>query len=84
LGAFFPARWAMAGLGSSVGLHGDKLGTDSFSYQGTLFVSVDPTRAQGPALAHLLLIWSVLLLMMVLSGLLTGYFLFTKTVKRPA
>jgi len=80
-GAFFPARWAMAGLGSSVGLHGDKLGTDSFSYQGTLFVSVDPTKAQGPALAHLLLIWGVLMIMIVLFGLLTGYFLKRKEVR---
>jgi hypothetical protein len=80
-GAFFPARWAMAGLGSSVGLHGDKLGTDSFSYQGTLFVSVDPTKAQGPALAHLLLIWGVLTIMIVLFGLLTGYFLKRKEVR---
>lgn len=81
LGAFFPARWAMAGLGSSVGLHGDKLGTDSFSYQGTLFVSADPTKAQGPALAHLLLVWGVLMVMIVLSGFLTGYFLKRKEVR---
>jgi ABC-type multidrug transport system ATPase subunit len=81
LGAFFPARWAMAGLGSSVGLHGDKLGTDSFSYQGTLFASVDPAKAQGTALAHLLLVWSALTMMIVLFGLLTGYFLKRKEVR---
>ena len=80
-GAFFPARWAMAGLGSTIGLHGDKLGTDSFSYQGTLFVSVDPTKAQGPALAHLLLIWGILTMMIVVFGLLTAYFLKRKEVR---
>src|SRR5947209_74119 len=39
LGALFPVRWAMAGLGSSVGLHGDKLGVDDFAYQGTHYTS---------------------------------------------
>ena len=81
LGAFFAARWAMAALGSSVGLHGDKLGVDSFSYQGNRFVSVDPTKFQGPALAHLLLVWGILLLMIVLFALLTGYFLKRKDVR---
>lgn len=81
LGAFFPVRWAMAGLGSSIGLHGDKLGTDSFSYQGTLFVSVDQAKAQGPALVHLLLVWGVLTIMIVVFGLLTGYFLRRKEVR---
>jgi ABC transporter/ABC-2 type transporter len=33
LGAFFPARWAMAAMGSTIGLHGDKLGGDIFSYR---------------------------------------------------
>src|SRR5205085_9965006 len=35
VGALFAVRWAMAGMGSTIGLHGDKLGVDNFSYQGT-------------------------------------------------
>jgi len=32
LGSFFAAGWAMAGMGTSMGLHSDKLGADDCSY----------------------------------------------------
>jgi ABC-type multidrug transport system ATPase subunit len=78
LGAFFPSRWAMAALGSSVGLHGDKLGSGGdFAYQGTLFSSY----SQGYATLHLLLMWFALAVMIVLLGATTAYFLKRKDVR---
>ena len=74
---FFPARWAMAAMGSTVGLHGDKLGADSFSYWGTLF----STYSQGQALFHLLLCWAVLALMILLLGFAIAWLLKKKDVR---
>ena len=81
LGALFAARWAMAGLGSSVGLHADKLGVDSFSYQGTHFVTLDPAAAVPGATVHLLVVWSALLAIILVEGLAIAYFLKRKDVK---
>lgn len=75
--AFFPARWAMAGMGSTVGLHGDKLGADTFSYWGTLF----STYSQGQAVFHLFLSWIVLAMMIVAFGMLIAWFLKKKDVR---
>ncbi len=77
LGAFFPARWAMAAMGSTVGLHSDKLGADAFSYWGTL---VD--YSQRDATLHLLLSWAVLLVTIVLLIFATAYLLKRKDVRR--
>ncbi len=81
LGAFFAARWAMAGMGSSVGLHGDKLGGDGFSYKGTLFSSLNPANDQIGASLHLLLIWFILVVMIVVLGFATAYFLKQKDTR---
>ena len=78
LGALFAARWAMAGLGSSLGLHGDKLGVDNFSYQSTHFVSLDPGTAVPGATMHLLLVWGALLAIIVLLGFVIAFFLETQ------
>src|SRR5579885_2361092 len=52
LGSFFAARWAMAAMGSTVGLHEDSLGNpNDWAYQGTLF----STYTQAQAVTHLLL-----------------------------
>jgi ABC transport system ATP-binding/permease protein len=68
-GALFAARWAMAALGSSLGLHGDKLGVDDFSFQGTHFVALDPATALQGATVHLLATWAALLaIIIVLMG----------------
>jgi ABC-type multidrug transport system ATPase subunit len=77
LAIFFPARWAMAGMGSTVGLHGDKLGADGFSYWGTLF----STYSQTQAVFHLLLVWAILGAMIVGFGLLIAWFLKKKDVR---
>jgi ABC transport system ATP-binding/permease protein len=80
--AFFPARWAMAGMGSTVGLHGDKLGTDSFSNYSTLFASFsNPQGAQTAAFFHLWLCWIVLGAMIVLLSLITAWCLKRKDVR---
>jgi hypothetical protein len=77
LGAFFPARWAMAAMGSTIGLHGDKLGGDIFSYQGTLF----STHSQAQATTHLLLMWFALIVTIVALVALTAFFLKRKDVR---
>jgi ABC transport system ATP-binding/permease protein len=76
LGAFFPARWAMAAMGSTVGLHSDKLGADAFSYWGTL---VD--YSQTDAVLHLLLCWAVLIVTIVVLIFATAYLLKRKDVR---
>jgi len=76
LGAFFPVRWAMAGLGSTVGLHGDKLGADLFSYQGTLFSGI----SQTDAIFHLFFVWFMLLLSIIVLGFAISFFLKRKHV----
>lgn len=81
IGDLFAVRWAMAGMGSSVGLHGDKLGVDSFAYQGTLFVALDPGAATPGAIIHLLTIWAVLALMVILLGAVTAFFLKQKDIR---
>lgn len=81
IGDLFAVRWAMAGMGSSVGLHGDKLGVDNFAYQGTLFVSLDPATARPGAITHLLIVWAALVLMIILLGLLIAFCLKQKDVR---
>ena len=83
LGSLFAARWSMAALGSSVGLHGDLLGNNKdFAYQGTLFTKVYPTSAdQLAATVHLLLMWSALVVMIVVLAMATAYFLKHKDVR---
>jgi ABC-type multidrug transport system ATPase subunit/pSer/pThr/pTyr-binding forkhead associated (FHA) protein len=63
IGALFPVRWAMAAMGSTIGLHGDLLRTDNFSFQGLQFTHVEITPAdQFAAATHLLLCWVALIL----------------------
>ena len=79
--SFFAVRWGMAAAGSSVGIHGDVLGGDSWSYQGTLFPPQTQADAQTAATLHLLLCWFVLVIMIVILGALTAYFLKRKDVR---
>lgn len=81
LGGLFAVRWAMAGIGSSVGLHGDKLGVDSFAYHGTLFVTLDPADARPEAIAHLMIVWTALALISILLGFLIAILLKLKDVR---
>lgn len=91
LGSFFAARWAMAAMGSSIGLHSQftlpnnansaqptSLTGENFSYQGTLF----STFSKSAATLHLLLCWGALIVMSILLVLATSYFLKRKDVRR--
>ena len=82
LGSLFALRWAMAGMGSSVGLHPDKLGVDDFAYQGTLFTSLDPASARPNAIMHLLIVWGALVAIILVLGFLVGLFLKRKDIRR--
>ncbi|MBE3558908.1 MAG: FHA domain-containing protein [Ktedonobacteraceae bacterium] len=77
IGAFFPTRWAMAAMGSTVGLHGDKLGADDFSFKGLLF----STTSKPEAVAHLLLCWVALAITIVILGWAIGWFLKRKDIR---
>ena len=81
MGALFAARWAMAGLGSSLGLHGDKLGVDGFSFQGTHFATLDPATALPGATMHLLLTWGALLAIIVVLMAAIAFFLKLKDAR---
>jgi len=78
IGALFAVRWGMAAAGSSVGLHGDKLGTDGFSYKGTLF----STFSRAEATFHLFICWFALIAMSLILGAAIAYFLKRKDVRR--
>ncbi len=79
LGAFFAARWSMAGLGSTIGLHGEALGSGKdYAYRGTLFSSY----TQGEAIVHLLLMWLALVVMSVAFAILIAYFLKRKDIRQ--
>jgi hypothetical protein len=71
-----PARWAMAALGTTVGLHasavgGDHLFGDDEIYHGTLY----SVYTQSDALHRLLLSWAALGVMIVVLTILIGVFL---------
>ncbi|MFL5591725.1 MAG: ATP-binding cassette domain-containing protein [Ktedonobacteraceae bacterium] len=83
LGALFPIRWAMAALGSSVGLHSDKLNGDQlfgdiYTYHGTLF----STYTQADATYYLWLIWLALGIMIIIFAIAIGFFLKRKDAYR--
>ncbi|GAC1649640.1 MAG: hypothetical protein NVS4B12_18860 [Ktedonobacteraceae bacterium] len=82
LSLLFAARWSMAALGSSMGLHSDKIGGDklfgdSYTYHGTLF----STYNQVDAMRYLLTMWLALTVMIVLLACAIGVFLKRKDVK---
>lgn len=81
-GFLFPIRWAMAALGSTVGLHSDKLGKDAlygtnYTYHGTLF----STYSKPDAVLYLFSIWFVLAAMIVLLAFVVGKALKRKDVR---
>ena len=72
----------MAAMGSTIGLHGDPLGADSFSYLGVLFTHVDPNQGHAAAAFHLILCWIVLTFMIVVQGFVITWLLKRKDVRR--
>ncbi|MDQ6661620.1 MAG: ABC transporter permease, partial [Chloroflexota bacterium] len=82
IGVFFPARWGMAALSSSVGLHSEKVNGDeifgnNYSYHGTLF----SIYSQSEALQYLLLMWLALIIMILVFGVAVRYFLKQKDLR---
>ena len=78
----FPTRWAMAAMGSSIGLHADKIGGDklfgdNYTYHGTLF----STFSQSDAMHRLLLSWAALGAIIIVLGILVGIALKRKDVR---
>jgi len=78
LGALFAVRWGMAASGSSVGLHGDKLGADDFSYKGTLFSIYSQTEAA----THLFVCWLALVVTILLLVIAIAFFLKRKDIRK--
>ena len=73
LAMLFTSRWSMAALGSTIGLHSDKLGGDKLLgqqdvYSGTLF----SIYTQAEAMQHLLLMWRALGVMIMLLICVVG------------
>lgn len=82
MAAIFPTRWAMAALGSSIGLHADKTGGDKlfggdYTYHSTLF----SIYSQDDATHRLLLSWAALIAISLALMVLTGVFLKRKDVR---
>jgi ABC transport system ATP-binding/permease protein len=79
----FPIRWAMVALGSTVGMHSDKINGDKFvgdiySYHSTLY----SIYSQADAQRYLLLMWLALVVMIVILGGVIAYCLKRKDVRR--
>jgi ABC-type multidrug transport system ATPase subunit/pSer/pThr/pTyr-binding forkhead associated (FHA) protein len=80
--AFVPVRWAMAAMGSSVGLHSNKLGVDSFSNVGNLVQTDVSNPNHLEPVSHLLLSWGFLAVLIIAQGVLIAWFLKRKDVRR--
>lgn len=79
----FPLRWAMSGLGSSLGLHSDLIGGDklfgsSYVYHSTLY----STYTTAEATQHLILCWVALVVLCLVMILLTALALKRKDARR--
>ena len=82
LATAFPTRWAMAALGSSIGLHADKVGGDrlfgdDYTYHSTLYSIYN----HADAVQRLLLCWLALLAIIFVLMILVGIFLKRKDVR---
>ena len=82
LSLLFVSRWSMAALGSSIGLHSDKIGGDkifgdNYIYHGVLFSTYNHANATN----YLLLMWAALAIMIVLFGCIIAVFLKRKDIR---
>ncbi len=83
LAVFFPTRWAMAAVGTTVGLHADKIGGDKLfgddpTYHGRLF----SVYTHLEAVNRLLLSWASLGAIIIALSLLIAFALKRKDVRR--
>lgn len=82
LAFLFPTRWAMTALGSSAGLHsdkinGDKLFGDDFTFHGTIF----STFSHTDAVQRILMSWAALGAFIIILTIVVGVCLKRKDVK---
>ncbi len=82
LAFFFPTRWIMAAMGSSVGLHADKIGGDELfgsdpTYHGTLF----SIYSHSDAMHRLLISWAALGAIIIALSFLIGIGLKRKDIR---
>ncbi|GAC1388378.1 MAG: hypothetical protein NVSMB49_00270 [Ktedonobacteraceae bacterium] len=83
LAVFFPTRWAMAAVGTTVGLHADKIGGDKLfgddpTYHGRLF----SIYTHSEAVNRLLISWVSLGAIIIALSLLIAFALKRKDVPR--
>ncbi len=82
LATIFPTRWAMAALGSSIGLHADKIGGDRlFGDDATYHSTLYSIYSQNDAMQRLLLCWFALIAIILVLMILVGLFLKRKDVR---
>jgi ABC-type multidrug transport system permease subunit len=79
----FPIRWAMAALGSTIGLHSDKISGDKlfgndYTYHGTLY----SIYSQSDASQRILLSWLALALIIIVLTIIIAIFLKRKDIRR--
>ncbi|HXR64617.1 MAG TPA: FHA domain-containing protein [Ktedonobacteraceae bacterium] len=82
IAGLFPTRWAMAALGSSLGLHSNTLGKDSLinddpTYHGTLF----SIYSHSDAVQRLIVCWVALGALTVALMIVVGFFLKRKDIR---
>ena len=78
----FPILWAMVALNSTVGIHSDKLNGDQlFGNISTSHSTLFSTYSHAEALQYLLLMWLALVVMIIVFGLICGYFLKRKDMR---
>ncbi len=82
IAVIFPTRWAMAALGSSIGLHAETIGGDTlfgndYTYHGTLF----SIYSQNDAMHRLILSWIALAAINIALMVVIGIFLKRKDVR---
>jgi ABC transport system ATP-binding/permease protein len=82
IAGLFPTRWAMAALGSSLGLHSNTLGKDSLinddpTYHGTLF----SIYSHSDAVQRLIVCWIALGALTVALMIVVGFFLKRKDIR---
>ena len=82
LAVVFPTRWAMAALGSSIGLHADKIGGDRlFGDDSPSPSALYPVYSQANATQRLLLCWIALGAIILVLVLVIGMFLKQKDLR---
>ncbi len=70
---FFPTRWAMANLGTSIGLHSDKLGGDTlFGNSNTYIPQLFSTYSHADSASRMLLSWGALIALSIVLAIVTS------------